>query len=105
MQMTHEDWFNLVVCASLSVLGGIGQLLSAKNKKATKMKEIARNAVVSLSIGVGIFVIMYAFVPVARENDFVVFAAGYLIGWGGPLFMNKLLSKVAKEKGLDDEKK
>ena len=101
--MKNEDWLNLVMCACLSVLGGVGQLLSVKNKKSVALTELGRNSIVSLSIGIGIFVIMYAFVPSARENSFVVFAAGYCIGWGGPWFMNSIVAKIASEKGIKKE--
>ena len=103
--MKHEDWFNLVVCACLSVLGGVGQMLSVKNRKPIKMDEIKRKTIVSLSLGVGAFVLIYAFSQAARENDFIVFAFGYIAGWGGPWFMNGIVDKFASDKGIEKSDK
>ena len=98
--MKLEDWFNAVICAMISILGGLGRLLSAKNKRPVKLLEMGRNALVSLSIGIGIFVVMYALIPEAKDNAYLVFAAGYLAGWAGPWFVNSIIDKVAKDKGL-----
>ena len=99
--MRYEDWFNLAICAMLSGLGGLGRLLSEKSKKPVKLKELGRNTLVSLSIGVGIFLLVYGFVPAARENIIIVFAAGYFAGWAGPWFVNGLIDKFAKDKGIE----
>ena len=103
--MRAEDWFNLGICALLSALGGLGRLLSTKNKKPVKLAELGRNAFVSLSIGVGIFLLVYALVPDAKENSYLVFAAGYFAGWAGPWLVNGLIDRFAQEKGIKKEEK
>ena len=105
--MKNEDWFNLAICAMLSVLGGLGRLLSTKSKKAVRLVELGRNSLVNLSIGAGIFLLVYGFVPAAKENIIIVFAAGYFAGWAGPWVMNSIVDKVAAEKGIEkkDDKK
>ena len=103
--MRNEDWFDLAICALLSILGGLGRLLSTKSKKPIKFSEMGRNAIVSLSIGVGIYLLVYALVPAAKENAYLVFAAGYFAGWAGPWFINGLIDKFVKENGISDDRK
>ena len=98
--MRGEDYFNLAICAILSIFGGLGRLLSTKSKKPVKLSEMGRNALVSLSIGLGIFMLTYAVVPAAKDNSYLVFAAGYLAGWAGPWLVNGIIDKFANEKGI-----
>ena len=98
--MRTEDWINLVICSLISNLGGLGRLLSTKNKRPIRLSEIGRNAIVSMSIGVGVFLLVYAFVPAAKDNSTVVFAAGYFAGWAGPWAVNALIDKYAVDKGF-----
>ena len=99
--MKNEDWINLAICALLSVLGGQGRLLSTKSKKPITLAEMGRNAVVSLSIGAGVFLLVRALIPASQENAMLLFAAGYFAGWAGPWLVNALIDKFANEKGLE----
>ena len=103
--MKMENLFDLVICAFLSTLGGLAQLLSAKNKRPVKLYEMCTKAFVSLSIGVGIFVAVNAAVPAATSNIFIVYAAGYFAGWAGPWIINGIIDKFAKDKGLEKPEK
>ena len=103
--MKIEDMFDLMICALLSVLGGLGRILSAKSKKPVKISELTRNAVVSLSIGVGIFFFVYALVPEAKDNAYLVFAAGWAAGFVGPWVVNKAIDKYLEDKGIKKEEK
>ena len=106
--MRNEDWFNLAICALLSTLGGLGRLLSTKNKKPVKLPELCRNSFVSLSIGVGIFMLINATMPDSRDNIYLVYAAGYFSGWAGPWLINGLIDKYIDDKGIkasSDDKK
>ena len=103
--MKMENLFDLAICAFLSTLGGLAQLLSAKSKRAVKLSEMCTKAFVSLSIGVGIYLAVNAAVPAATSNIFVVYAAGYFAGWGGPWIINGIIDKVAKDKNIEKPEK
>ena len=104
--MEHKDWLNVAISAFLSVLGGLASLLGKKGKKPIKAAELVRNAIVSLSTGAGMFFLLYALLPTARENIFIVFAGGYASGLAGPGLINKIIDRVASENGIkkDDDK-
>ena len=106
--MTYDYWFDILICALLSALGGAGRLLSAKTKKPLQPRMLAKALIVSVSIGVGVFFIIRLLIPAAKENSEIVFALGYLTGWAGPIVIDKFASKLFKEKGgidIDTEKK
>ena len=100
-----DDLLDLAICAFLSILGGLGRMLGTKSKKPIKLSDMGRNAVVSLSIGVGVFFFVYAFLSEARENSYVVFAVGWATGFLGPWVVTGFIEKYLENKGIKKEEK